>query len=439
MPGYNRSEIIKLLEGRKQFKEYNGEITTKNPKFKELVDIYNSRVKIVQDTKFTALVDTAVTKMENLQNSQEGFALIQKNLLDSINEYQTITHSELTKQTAETNNKISEFENKVKANEIRLKKLKQQKKLTPEEQKELTDLKKASLDAKAQKELKNFKKTANKAQGKLKETKSQASKLKTAAQKGGGVATLKSLCNAVWNRNKRTGVLGVLDNAHTFISSTIKGSDKIKTKDIQPVIDSLAKKDYHKGFEESYSRINDVASFDSGKIADNMSIAVTKLKAEAKTFSDQTNQKIGNIKSQLTIENIKNFGISFAFKKLGEAKSIAKKREKDLKAILPACKAYCSCESNDSKIMEALTTIAQCIFLFETLKCSANSTAISSSGAGYNDDPLWISLSCVSALAALGCLVGTIPLVMAVGPLGGLLLIGVAVFAFLAYTFHSIA
>ncbi len=96
--------------------------------------------------------------------------------------------------------------------------------------------------------------------------KSQVSKLKTVAQKKVGVATLKSLCNAVWNRNKRTGVLGVLDNAHTFISSTIKGSDKIKAKDIQTVIDSLAKKDYHKGFEESYNRIKDVAFFDASRI-----------------------------------------------------------------------------------------------------------------------------------------------------------------------------
>ena len=86
------------------------------------------------------------------------------------------------------------------------------------------------------------------------------------AQKGFGVATLKSLCNAVWNQDKYTGVLGVLYNAYTFISSTIKGSDKIKTSEIQAIIDSLSKKDYHKGFEESYNRIKDVAFFDASRI-----------------------------------------------------------------------------------------------------------------------------------------------------------------------------
>ena len=107
MPGYNRSEIIKLLEGRKQFKEYNGEITTKNPKFKKLVDIYNSKVKFIHDTEFTALVGTAVAKMENLQNAQEGSAYIQKSLFNSIDEYQKHTRIELNKKLQDTANIIN--------------------------------------------------------------------------------------------------------------------------------------------------------------------------------------------------------------------------------------------------------------------------------------------------------------------------------------------
>ena len=107
MPDYDKVEITKLMGVIEKLEEYNGEITTKNPKFKKLVDIYNSKVKFIHDTEFTALVGTAVAKMENLQNAQEGSAYIQKSLFNSIDEYQKHTHIELNKKLQDTANIIN--------------------------------------------------------------------------------------------------------------------------------------------------------------------------------------------------------------------------------------------------------------------------------------------------------------------------------------------
>lgn len=433
MPNYTKEEINNLLKEIKKLKEYEldqqSQIDIKNRKFKELINIYNSRVKNVKDTRFTTLVNTAVSKMESLQNAQKGFAKIQKNLLNSISYYQKNTNPKLKKQITETNNKISQFETMAKENEARLKELQKKEQLSFEEQENLESLEKLSLDPDHKKELENLKKVVTKSERQLKEVKSQVSKLKTTAQKEAGVATLKSLCNAVWNKNKNTGLFAILTQAWLFISSNAK-SDKIKTSEIQAVIDSLSEKNYHKGFVESYNRINDVASFDSSKIDGNIDIAVKRLRADAETYYDQTNQSMEKIKSQINKENIEKHGISFAFKKFKEAKAIRKKRKEALKSILASLKAYCSCESNDSKMMESLTQIAQCIFLFETLKYSSNSIAIPSSGGvdwlkGFFTFVIMLVAVIIAAVYLAICVLFWEPLA---GIIGAIVLIAFAVF-----------
>ncbi len=70
--------------------------------------------------------------MENLQNSQEGFALIKK-LLDSINDYQTGTHAKLINTIKEFNDKIAEQVKNINDLETELKNLKKKKDLSSAE------------------------------------------------------------------------------------------------------------------------------------------------------------------------------------------------------------------------------------------------------------------------------------------------------------------